>query len=340
MTYYYFLFDGTGGTPTGYTAITAYDGKYLRFSNSYAGFGSTGGSATHTHTTSSASVGTCGTYSDKQQSGSGAAIQQAHSHSAPTSYGGLSANNAPSYYTLQLIRIDMTTWENSYKKFPIGSILLASSTLSGFTELSRFTSADGKLIKLGTAGSTGGSATHTHTLTGTLQNNTSTYNSNTSSDYPAYPTLADSHNHTVSITTPSVDIMPIRIQTRMYKVLSKAYRAAAGCIAFADGNPSANWELVDWNGYFLQSVDSDVVTTGSSTHAHSSLSGTSSGHNPGTVAAKDANAINTANRPHYHSFSINMDSIAHTPEYVDLVPIRLKNTLLAQKPRSICVNSN
>jgi hypothetical protein len=327
----YFLIDSTA-TPLGYTRVTGYNGSYLKATKTPAEGATTGGSATHTHTTSGASVANAVT----DQVNSNApnnyyVILQAHNHSTGTFTVG-SANNDPSYYELELITIDMDTWERTHRTFPVGSILASQSTVAGI-ELARFTAADSKYIKLGTAGTTGGSSVHTHTATSTVASG----NGGTSvhycmgSDYFMWRNTA--HTHTTSDSSSSTTSLPASVATRLYQIASMVKHSTGGLIAFTDGTPSDNWTIVDWDGYHLVSANSNATTTGSNNSTHS-LSGTTSldeGHFAATVdvVTGDAYKFYAAPQFHAHTYSATLANADMSPPYVKLVPIVLNSTLYA-----------
>ena len=328
----YFFIDSTA-TPLGYTRVTGYNGRYLKATKTPAEGATTGGSATHTHTTSGASVANSANVTDYTSSSIDTTYTplRSHNHAAGTFTVG-SANNDPSFYELELITIDMDTWERTHRTFPVGSILASQSTVAGI-ELARFTAADSKYIKLGTAGTTGGSSVHTHTATSTVASGnggTSVYYA-VGSDELMWRNNA--HTHTTSDTSSSTTSLPASVATRLYQIASMVKHSTGGLIAFTDGTPSANWTVVDWDGYHLVSANSDATKTGNNNSTHS-LSGTTSLDEGRFAAGVDvvtgsAFMFGAAPQFHAHTYSATLANADMSPQYVKLVPIVLNSTLYA-----------
>lgn len=318
-----------GSPPSPWAKKTYWDGRYVKLSNTQGNHGVTGGNGSHTHSGSTNwSIGSCGSGGDVVTTG-GTSMMTPHTHSAPSSVNCTNANNDPTYYCLELIYTDYDTWENTDRTLPQGAVILSQAAITDWSSISRFTSADGKLIKLGTAGTTGGRNEHTHDVSGTLPSGGSytgvlVTNLGTVAKYLA-------HTHTFSVTTAGKSIWPKHVKTRLYQVDSATDRVVEGTILFFDGTPSSNWESATstFNDCFLCPNDENPTVYGSSTHDHTSLTGTSSSYNSGNIYPfRSAPEVQGAAQPHSHSFSFALTSANHEPEYVYLVPYRLKNTLL------------
>lgn len=318
-----------GAPPAPWAKRTYWDGSYVKLSNNIGSHGVTGGAGNHTHPgATNWSISTCGSGGDTVTSGSTGMLSP-HTHNAPASVTVSSANNDPSYYCLELIYTDYDTWENTDRTLPQGAVILSQAAIAGWTGISRFTSADGRLIKLGTAGTTGGRNEHTHDVTATLPSGgvstgVLTSNLRTVAKYVA-------HTHTISVTTAAKSIWPRHVKTRLYQADTATDRVEAGAILFFDTTPSSNWELASstFNDCFLCPNDENPTVYGVSTHDHTSLTGTSSSYNSGNISPFGSNPqVNGAVQPHSHTFSFALTSANHEPEYVYLVPYRLKNTLL------------
>lgn len=316
-----------GGTPPSpWTRQTGYDGRYIRFGSTLGG---TGGTSTHTHTYSGLTIGTSTyTYTFFGYSYPNSPAMDLHTH---TCNGGITVsavNNAPVYYTLELWYMDMATWESLERRFPAGAVFLAQGDIA-WDEAPEFSTYYNKMVKLGTAGSTGGADTHTHALTGTLDsNNVGQYLQN--NGYVPYQRV-NTHSHTINLTTSSANSIPQHIYTKIYKTTSTTVKAQAGIVCFTDGTPSANWTvLTGWYGYFFR-PGSGFGTSGSGTHSHSSVSGYSDGYTFAHYALSDASidyTRNAVNDPHYHSVAFSLqNNVDHQPPYVDLKPMQLNNTL-------------
>ncbi len=244
-----------------------------------------------------------------------------HTHTLSFSVG--SSDNDPSFYQYEVIFCDLTTWETSERRLPAGAVILSSTSLS-WAALTKESACDGRLIKLGTFGVTGGRENHNHSVSVTLNSTSPSVAGIPYSDYSAIPNA--SHSHTGSQTTPDKTTKPARVQTRLYSVSSTTDRVEAGVIAFVDGTPSANWTPVNWNDYFLESVNQNASTTGTSTHDHTGLSITSSTYTR-SAGSTGGMSSNTACDNHYHNVSYSLDSQSFLPPYVLLYPVQLNTTL-------------
>lgn len=315
--------------PAPWTRIETYDGKYLRTTTTTASHGSTGGASQHRHNIPAGTSGN-GTYLNTA-SASKLAWMPIHSHSTSQTYSSYS-NNDPLYRTYSLWRMDLTTWETSYGTFPVGCILLATATVS-CTGMSRYSDGDGKLIKLGTPGSTGGRSTHTdHTATITLN----TYSGSGSTAYGfSQGAVAESHGHTATLSsTSSSTVMPARVQTRMYQVTGSTPYTPPNVVCFFDDTPSANWTSCGWSGRFIEGADSAPTNTGSDSHDHTSGALTSSPY----VAAATGEVYGSNPRQttvsHTHPFTPTIDSESHVPEYVYLCTYYLNTTIYPPKKKA------
>lgn len=320
MTNIYFLWKG-GTPPSPYSKWTGGDGNYVRFTNNVNLWGQTGGSASHTHNSSGATCGnstTCGYY---WSGGSGGTYMKVHTHTL--SFSITASNNDPSYYQYEVIYCDLNTWETLERSLPAGTVVISDTALS-WPALTRETGLDNRLVKLGTAGLTGGRDNHNHPVSVTL---TSTNPSQAGVPYSSYSSVSSaSHSHTGSLTTPDKTIKPARIQTRLYSIPTATDRVEAGIIAFVDGVPSANWAPLDWNDSFLESVNQNAAATGVNSHDHLNLSLTSSTYSRGTTGT-GGDSTSTACNNHYHNVSFSLDSQSFLPPYVYLYPVKLNTTL-------------
>jgi hypothetical protein len=314
--------------PSPWTNETGYSTKYIRMCGTPGETTNLGGQSTHTHTIASSSVG----YSDGSigTANYGATwwfcAHNNHSVSATFS----SVNNTPAYYDYALWSTELTQWETSERRFPAGAVVLSDATISD-DELARATSADGKLIRIGTPGGSGGDADglHNHSVSsGSL----SSIDSSTQS--PAYidmypPSKPPSgHSHTFSGSSSNATLLPARVQTRLYRAASQTTKAKAGVICFVDGTTSGNWVAVSWAGNCIESVNSNATITGADTH-NQTYSGTSSSFTQGSTVGISylLPGPGACADPHSHSVSITSSTESHVPPYVSLYPVKLVNTL-------------
>lgn len=314
---------GAGDPPSPWARWTDGDGRYLRFTATVADAKLKAGSSTHTHSVINLSITSCGQCTCL----GGGSSQGVHTNHTLGSSTVTSANNDPEYYSFSLIYMDLATWEQSEKRFPVDSLVFSEGALS-WSEVTRDTSADGKLIMLSsTPGQTGGTATRSHTATVTLGSGGS---AGTGAGVGIHIAASGTHSHTVSgnISSSSLTTKPARITTRIYAANILTTKALSGVVCLVDGTPSANWSILSWTGYFLESANSDATSTGSSSQTHTGLSGTSGGSALGWTSANTSYTDATvATDGHTHTFTFNLGSSSIEPLYYNLIPVVLNSTL-------------
>ena len=315
-----------GDLPSGWTRVTTYDGRYARFTTSTGQHGVTAGASSHIHTTNATTSGASTTISADGTAMGTLTYCLSHTHPIPSTTTGSSSND-PVYYTLSLWRIDLTTWETSWRYFPENCILLSAASISA-SGMSRFSAADGRLIKLGNPGATGGRNDHTdHAWTVTL----SAVTPNTAVHYGGYSynnrsAYFTSHSHSAAVSSaPTNTSLPRRIGTRLYLVTTTMDRAVPNVVVFFDGTPTSNWTPTVWEAACILGADTDPTATGVDTHGHSSVSGTSSGYT-GTGRG-DSSRYTCVAMTHAHNYAVSLQDASHVPEYVSLCPYYLNTTL-------------
>lgn len=248
-----------------------------------------------------------------------------HTHTTSVSIG--SANNDPPYYTLSLIRIDASVWLSSVRSLPPNAVVASDRAIS-WNELSRFTPADNRLVKLGSPGSTGGSSTHNHSFSGTLAAYKSCNTPYGNTDEPETVDYADcmSHSHTISGSLSSADLTPSYVRTRLYQVTTQTIKVPARVVCFFDGTPPAPFSVITgWDNRILSSGDVNPTTGGADSHNHGSVGVYSTYYDLYTydsyVYCGNEPWSSVPNHRHYVSFSVS--SSDHTPPYVYLVPAYL-----------------
>jgi hypothetical protein len=242
----------------------------------------------------------------------------------------VSSNNDPVYYTFQLIYMDLATWEASERRVPRDALFLSESAITNWTEVARYSSSDGRLIKIATAGASGGNSTHNHTVNialGTCDPKElaapTPPTENERSDY------AHGHASTAS-TSPSTTILPKRVQTRIYKASQLTTKVNAGMICFVDDSVSAYWDIVNWSDCFIECADVNATIVGSSSHGHAGGSGISASFTDSYQIASyagDEGYKPLRDASHSHPYSYDLSSVNHEPLYVNLVPVKLNTTL-------------
>jgi hypothetical protein len=314
--------------PSPWANETGFSNRYVRACETPEETGEVVLSPNHTHSISSSTVGTSGYWDYGTVDFGGSPYREGiehDNHALSASFD--SVTHTPPYYGLALWSIDLGIWETAVRKFPTGAVLLSSSQISD-EELTRFSDGDGRLIRIGTPGTMEGSATHSHTVAGSLSDIDASFGIPDVWGF-WYIRLA-LHSHTFSGSTGASELSPTRIQTRLYKAISTTTRAAAGVVCFVDGTPSSNWEAVSWGQRCIESSDCNATPTGSDSHNHS-YSGYSSTISAGLLTSVEPQNIYEVPKqvatPHGHSVSLVTSIESHVPSHVKLYPVRLKFTL-------------
>lgn len=317
--------------PTPWTRLTRTN-QYIRFDASTVNHWSQVGATTHVHpSVSGFTVGTS-VHSGQVNNVSAHSLQyddimrQHSNHAAPESYSIGSANNAPAGLGLDIIYIDLTTWETQIRSFPAGAVIMSNGALVD-APLSRYGAADGKFIYHGTPEvAVGGTDPHTNTVAGTLGNANGVSYVTAHSELPyAGVDRTLTHNHTVDLASEAKYVEPRNLVTRLYEALQETSRALAGTVVFVDGSVGAKWEiLTGWAGGSLKGGDSDPTLSGSDTHDQT-FSGNSSTYN-GANAFRLAGS-QTGYDSHYHPVSGTLDAANHVPSSRLIVPARLLTTV-------------
>ena len=310
----YLFWDGEN-PPAGWTVVSNSGGPfYHRFIRGNSTYGGTGGSETHTHTLSNFScTGPSRTTNNIIPAGQKYYATHTHTHGIGT-ISCQSASSLPQYRELIVIRY---TGEPS--TLPAGIIAIFDETPpSGWT---RYSEQDGYYIRgSDSAGATGGSNTHSHTVSG------ATGASDTNTPGQGGPTnLPNSaHDHGLNATSSSSSNEPPYITVYLGKKDTDG-AIPTGLIAMFDGTPSSNWEVLSDEGgpfyqKFLKPANDYGTTGGSETHTHTVIGTTGyetswDGFSAGFVGP---NPVTAAMR-HEHRISANLDSASHLPPYIDVI---------------------
>ena len=327
----YIFWKETSDPPSPWTRLTRTN-KYLRFDSSVANHWADIGAATHNHDNVMEAYSCnsfvydyryrCCNYYDEYDW-----PMVSHTH-AQNTWSIPSSNNTPAGYGLDIIYMDMATWESSVRSFPAGSVVMSNGALTD-GELARFTDADGKLIYNAAPGTaTGSDSTHTHAVTGTLAIGATC---GSSLEYWDDNGGCVSHSHTVSLTSTSGSVAPKTLVTRLYYMLQNTSRALYGIVVFVDGETSANWTaLTSWAGGNLKAGDSNPTLSGSDTHNHTISGNTSVYYGPYWLySGSDAYQVEA----HHHTISATLKTVSHVPASKLIVPVQLNTTLFcAQVP--------
>jgi len=234
----YIFWDGAS-TPSGWTLVSnSGNDFYHKFPRGAATYGGTGGSTTHTaHTASQSSSGIYGDM-DGAYGGTGPAVEpDTHTHPSGTATAG-TGSSLPSYRTLKTIKyVGIPT------SLPAGAITIFDNTCpSGHTQ---YSSQNDKYIYCdSTIGTTGGNVTHTHAISGNLQNTTNCVSGG------GYSPIICPHNHSFSVTSGSGEYEPDWLGAILGKSGSDGAPPYSSILMFG-ANPGRPWNVVSKVGYPL-----------------------------------------------------------------------------------------
>lgn len=306
--------------PSGWVCVscTGGDDFYQVFPRGAATAGGTGGAATHDHSQSFVSHTNAST-TTTNRSGQTNFTLDTHTHGYTGDLSGrtATATSLPVYQNLKIIRYDTA---GNPPNIPDGVIVMFDATPgSGWT---RYTAQDGDMIRgENDATGTGGSATHTHTFSGTL-----TDSANDDGRTGASTTAATAaHTHTVSGTTDASDHTPTYRDVLLYKNTSGSAKALAGGEIFmATGAPGTGWTSLsgsggDFENRFLRGASTYGGTGGASTHTPANDTNTSTGASAsaGTVTGNPQTAFGGAS--HTHDVTNSFGSGDNLPPYRDTI---------------------
>ena len=334
MTNLYVFWRKVADPPFPWTRLTRTN-QYLRFNATPANHWTQTGTTNHQHpSVSGFTVGTS-MHSGGANANTGTSpddIQGPHNdHAAPGSYSISSNNNNPPGLGLDIIYMDLSTWEGSIRSFPEGSIILSNGALVD-AALARYSAADGKYIVHATPETTVGTTTpQSHTVAGTLGIVYGVSSTVASMRVNKVGDRSLQHDHTFSIASEAKYVEPRNLVTRLYEATRNTSRAVAGTVIFVDGAVGANWEiLTGWAGGNLKGGDSDPTLSGSDTHTQS-FSGNSSTYDGPDAFDNEYSPNRTVYDSHYHPVSGTLDAASHVPSSRLIVPARLVKNLSKQR---------
>ena len=283
--------------PSGWTCVscTGSDAFYQRFIVGSSTAGNNGGAATHTHTATGAVAATTNTVS----LGTGGVTNYAsvaHTHAYTPTIG--TANNLPAYRNLVIIQNNSAGEPTS---IPTGAIVLFDAAVpSGWT---RYSAQDGSYVRGESAanrGVTGGSNTHTHTITGSLAASAGAVSNNNAG---ATSIANNGHTHTVSSNTASASLEPPYIQAILGQLNATTTMPDNAIAMWTDSQPSG-WTNVSttsaaFNNRFFKPAATYGTTGGTNTHTPANVTGiTSSGGSAGTARGGAGNTRPTTAHTH------------------------------------------
>ncbi|MEK7462460.1 MAG: DUF2341 domain-containing protein [Patescibacteria group bacterium] len=296
------MWDG-GTIPAGWTCVSCAGGDafYQRFIIGSSTAGTNGGATTHTHTVPAAAVGTTGSAGASNAGGGGtdaATLLHTHTLAAPAIG---TANNLPSYRNLVIIQYNSAGEPTS---IPANAIAMFDATVpSGWTQYSAQNGFYVRGESIANRTVTGGSNTHTHTITGTLSGPTGTTNASNGPTAVA----SQNHTHTISSNTAAENSEPPYIEAILGKLTATTTLPNDVIGMWTDTEPS-DWNAVSttstaFSSRFFKPAASYGTTGGASVHTPANVNGiVSSG--PNNTNNRQTAGVSDAPGGHTHSVNV------------------------------------
>lgn len=307
------LFYAGGSVPSGWTCVSCSSGDafYQRFVRANDTYGATGGSATHNHT---ASIAVAATGSGANQNETGSAISDiGHTHSASLTI--TQASNLPSYRQLKIIRSNTSGEPTTLPAGVIG--MFDAAVPSGWTQ---YSAQNGYYVRgENTTGTTGGSNTHSHPLTMTI--NPAAGATHGTRNPTNTPGASAGHTHTVSGSSTSVNQEPPFLEVILGELNSSA-APPDNLITMWDDEAPTNWAKQSgasgsFYQKFIKASSSYGSTGGNETHFHNDSNFTSSGP---SATTNSRSGSSTASGSHTHTVNVTgFNTVNHMPPYIDVV---------------------
>jgi nitrate/TMAO reductase-like tetraheme cytochrome c subunit len=308
------LWDTAAYIPDGWTCVSCASGDpfYQRFVIGSSTPNLTGGSGTHTHAATGAVNPSAGTTNVDTNNQATPVVAHTHTYTPTIS----TASNLPTYRNLVVIQYSSTGQPTN---IPTGAIAIFDASVpSGWT---RYSAQDNYFTygeSAANIGGNGGSATHSHTITGNTGNSATTAlirNPGTT------VSVAATHNHSVNGNTSTETIFPPYISVILGK-LDATSTPPNNMIAMWTDTPDAGWDSVsgsggDFENRFLYGSATYGTTGGVATSTHPDVAGIVSG-TPGTVVNRDSTpATRTiASALHTHLVDVtNFNTVWSLPPY-------------------------
>jgi Domain of unknown function (DUF2341) len=309
------FWDNATSIPAGWSCLSCGSGTFFqRFAIGSSTYNTTGGATTHTHTANGSVLAAS---AGATESGSGTTAPTGHTHSYTPTIG--SASNLPLYRQLRVIQYTAAAGEPP--SLPTGAIgIFDAAVPTGWT---RYSAQDGYYIRgENTPGTTGGSNTHTHTITGTTGAANGTAQRTRGGG--AATGALDTHTHTVSGNSLSASNQPPFIEVILGK-LNATSTAPNGLITMWTDEVDGGWLDVSsasgdpFNQRFLKASTTYGTTGGSFTNTHSDTSVTSSGASANSGTNQPAGTL-AGSGPHTHTVNVTGFSTSnHLPPFLTVV---------------------
>jgi hypothetical protein len=313
------MWDGPS-IPSGWSCVSCSPGDdfYQRFFRGASSYGAIGGSSTHTHTATTSVSAAIGLTIESNVGG--AVASGGHTHPAFSATIG-TASNLPPYRQLKIIRADTSGVPVS---LPAGVIAMFDAAVpTGWTQ---YSAQNGNYVRgEDTVGSTGGSLTHTHSLTGLIGASTGADAARTNGG--TVPSANDGHTHNVNGTSNTGSSEPPFIETILGKSNS-ADPVPLNIITIWDGPTPGSWTNVSdvsepFNQRFIKPQASFGITGGSATHTHANTTFASEATDIAFTSSLRSGTVN-AGGDHTHNVTVsNFSSESSIPPYIDVIIAKL-----------------
>ncbi len=332
-----------GATPSGWSVITTFDGKFPR-GDTVANYGTTGGAgAPYTPTTSSVTVGAPSVIAN----GNGAQATVAtntHTHPTPTVTVGADSNgDLPAYRSLQLLKFG-----SGIPLFiPGGAIVMFDtngSIPSGFTRLS---AQDNLMLRVNSTVATGGADTAINSVAiGALANSLSAGSATGTGSNAALAETVHAHAAPAAGNTTAVSTLPPYVQPQLAQANADTATLAVALLAMFDGDPGSGWNVVSgtggaYNQQFLRpAATASLTSLGSLTHTAPTFTGDSGGVSTTSLHNSKGNGgFTNADQSHIHVVTVGFNSVSSIPPYFNVVIAQKVSFVLQAYRWFIDVNS-
>lgn len=296
--------------PSGWTCVSCLpaDTFYQRFVLGSSTPGVTGGATTHTHTASGA-ISTNLASTSINNSGGNAVADPTHTHNYTPVIS--TDSHLPPYRQMVLIQHNSA---GSPATIPTGAIALFDASVpSGWTS---YTAQDGYFTRseaTTTIGTTGGSATHSHTVTGNTGGPTVTFTAGAGDN--AVTTASVGHTHSVNTVTDNASNEPPYIEA-IFGRLGATSTPTDAMIAMWTDAPPTGWSTVSstsepFVNRFVKASTTYGGTGGSPTSTHANITGVVTGA-PNSTQTRDQAPIDdlVTTSGHTHTADITNFSVA------------------------------
>ena len=294
--------------PSGWTSLTGMTGRMPRGSTTS---GTTGGDAAHPHTITSSSIGA--------SNGQGAALvgtfwtvaSAAHYHSTLNNGAAGSTTALPPYMDYLFISRNSLPYN-----IPANSIIMINGTIpSGWAQVTQLTD---RIPRSGTyTGIGGGSATHTHLITGTLSGAIGTAQCDIPQNWImcAYA----GHTHTVSITSAAASSYPDSFSVVYMQNSALQPLQSGSVLMFQTALPPLGWTRVSGLDNRYPLGGNTFGTIGSGVHAHTFSGQSDSPGNTDHSCSYGPPYVAVQGAGHTHPVSGSTSSVTNLPPYYTMI---------------------